>query len=477
MNLRTRLTAAMIAITLLVAAVLLFSGKVSQELIETRYEDVTYSGKSLLWQNIVSFQIHNMEMSIPSIARDRVLRKAIKNRDAEKIASGAASTYNLLSASKIITELVITDTQGNIIFSAPNKLSGKSDNPLINHAVREGKIHGNVVPNQNNGLSLSLVFPIYNRGKAIGVGIYQRDLKDALAEFKKSEGSDVIILDAKGQVSETTSDGLYRQLDVELPPLGERSFNIIDLGETINSVTIQPVTGDEDSLLGYLINVSDYTESYSKQQSSSLITYSVIIISILMAIFVTYWYIQRSLRPLQDNVGELQAISAGDLTGNIEVIGDCEIGQQQEAMRSMLENLRQMIQTIHDISAQMGNASQQLMTVTNETEMGVAQQQQETESVATAMNEMTATVSEVAQNAVRASEAANKANQESKEGLRLVQQTVESINTLATDVDHSSGLIHTLETEANNIGSVVDVIRGIAEQTNLLALNAAIEAA
>ncbi|WP_256142710.1 methyl-accepting chemotaxis protein, partial [Klebsiella variicola] len=39
------------------------------------------------------------------------------------------------------------------------------------------------------------------------------------------------------------------------------------------------------------------------------------------------------------------------------------------------------------------------------------------------------------------------------------------------------GITHKLGEFSNNIGSILDVIRGIAEQTNLLALNAAIEAA
>jgi methyl-accepting chemotaxis protein len=44
-------------------------------------------------------------------------------------------------------------------------------------------------------------------------------------------------------------------------------------------------------------------------------------------------------------------------------------------------------------------------------------------------------------------------------------------------VDRAANVIHRLEQDSDQIGTVLDVIKGIAEQTNLLALNAAIEAA
>ncbi len=44
-------------------------------------------------------------------------------------------------------------------------------------------------------------------------------------------------------------------------------------------------------------------------------------------------------------------------------------------------------------------------------------------------------------------------------------------------MESAVGITHKLGESSNNIGSILDVIRGIAEQTNLLALNAAIEAA
>ena len=104
-------------------------------------------------------------------------------------------------------------------------------------------------------------------------------------------------------------------------------------------------------------------------------------------------------------------------------------------------------------------------------------QQNETDLVATAMNEMTSTVEEVARNAEHASEAAREANTAAGNGYDVANQTKNEIDKLVSDVSHASEVIAKLEAESQNIGVVLDVIKGIAEQTNLLALNAAIEAA
>jgi methyl-accepting chemotaxis protein len=52
-----------------------------------------------------------------------------------------------------------------------------------------------------------------------------------------------------------------------------------------------------------------------------------------------------------------------------------------------------------------------------------------------------------------------------------------SIQSLASRVEETAVVIKKLEQDSNQVGVVLDVIKGIAEQTNLLALNAAIEAA
>ncbi len=62
-------------------------------------------------------------------------------------------------------------------------------------------------------------------------------------------------------------------------------------------------------------------------------------------------------------------------------------------------------------------------------------------------------------------------------GKSVVNKTHDSINDLANEVEKVSGVIGRLSQRSQDIGKVLEVIKGVSEQTNLLALNAAIEAA
>jgi methyl-accepting chemotaxis protein len=90
---------------------------------------------------------------------------------------------------------------------------------------------------------------------------------------------------------------------------------------------------------------------------------------------------------------------------------------------------------------------------------------------------MVATVSEVAKSAEAAFEAANRASAKSTEGEKSVHETLEFVTDLNTQIEKVSEELRSLQSETQNIGTVLDVIKSVAEQTNLLALNAAIEAA
>ncbi|SDH15691.1 methyl-accepting chemotaxis protein [Pseudomonas benzenivorans] len=181
--------------------------------------------------------------------------------------------------------------------------------------------------------------------------------------------------------------------------------------------------------------------------------------------------------PLQQSVAFAQRIAAGDLSQDMPVQRQDELGQLMAAMQRMTGSLRNLVGRIGSGVGQIAAAAEQLSAITAQTSAGVHTQKLETEQTATAMHQMAATVQEVAQNAEQASLAARDADREAQQGNQVVQQAVSQIGNLAAEVEQSAAAIQALNQESARIGGVLEVIRSVAEQTNLLALNAAIEAA
>ena len=177
-------------------------------------------------------------------------------------------------------------------------------------------------------------------------------------------------------------------------------------------------------------------------------------------------------------VGEVAGkLAAGDLTARLNLRNRDEMQQVANNFNQMAAQFSSAIQQIAESTTQLATASGQVATLAQESSRSLDQQRVETIQVATAMNQMATTVQEVARNASDAADAAEKADNASGSGRRIVEQAAFSIRELASGVERSASVIKLLAQDSDEIGAVLDVIKGIAEQTNLLALNAAIEAA
>ena len=154
-----------------------------------------------------------------------------------------------------------------------------------------------------------------------------------------------------------------------------------------------------------------------------------------------------------------------------------EVGAMALAIKMQASELRAVVGRVSDSGLQLKSSAESLAGTIEQTNIRVHEQQSQTDQVATAMHEMSATVQEVARNAAYAADGTAQAQQSTTEGRQVVNDTIASIRQVATGVQEAAQVINQLNSNAADIGTVVDVIRGIAEQTNLLALNAAIEAA
>ncbi len=216
----------------------------------------------------------------------------------------------------------------------------------------------------------------------------------------------------------------------------------------------------------------------AKSKSAAMIWFSLIagMLLAVAAVLVSLRVIARPIAEIASNLNEI-AEGEGNLNVSLEAKSEDEVGQLAHGFNKFVEKIRATIVTVNSSTAQLSAASEELSAVTVQTNQNVLQQQSEVEQVAAAMNEMAATVNEVAGNASQAADAAQQAMDATTSGRRVVEQTVETINGLAGEVGRAAEAIQTVESDSENISTILDVIKGIAEQTNLLALNAAIEAA
>ena len=307
----------------------------------------------------------------------------------------------------------------------------------------------------------------------VAIQYLRQDLRDAVSDLDVSLEGD----ENRNQL-ENFYDAYGEFVDAlnAMHTIVESRANIID---TNLSTEQQEVEGSLEQMSNSIIRDQEILGPQLKESTNNSITLTLILSSaaILFGTLAAYLLTVSITRPLQEAMNAANKLAQGDLTANVKQKGKDEVGQLLGSIQGTADNLRNMISTISNASTDLTSASQELSSITEKTSKGIQQQETETDMVATAMNEMTATVNEVASSASQAEETAQLANQQAISGSSIVQQAIETINQLADNVLNSSDKLHEVEVETNNIGGILDVIRGITDQTNLLALNAAIEAA
>jgi methyl-accepting chemotaxis protein len=199
-----------------------------------------------------------------------------------------------------------------------------------------------------------------------------------------------------------------------------------------------------------------------------------------LVLFATAFPIVSNLRKsIVDVVASLKDIAQedGDLTVRISTNNKDEIGDLVYWFNQFIEKLQGVVRDIGNSSKPLANLADNLNQVSGNARQTIAAQQMSAADAKAAVDNMTQSVGAVAQSASEAAAAASEASTAADDGQRVVNQTVNSIQSLAARVDETAVVIRKLEEDSNQVGVVLDVIKGIAEQTNLLALNAAIEAA
>lgn len=233
--------------------------------------------------------------------------------------------------------------------------------------------------------------------------------------------------------------------------------------------------------------------SESRESASSILNTTLLVLAISLVIggLLIYFIIRSIINPLNSLRNSAIRISEGDLTEQISIQSNDEIGELGKAFNVMKENLRNLVRKVEFSSEQVASsaeeltasadqtsaATEQVATAIQEVAMSAEKQTSGIDQTVNLLEEVSQGVVQVANSSSLVTDLSKQATIHAEAGGLSVDRTVEQMGSINTSVSESDSMIKSLHERTKQIGTILDVISGISDQTNLLALNAAIEAA
>ena len=168
----------------------------------------------------------------------------------------------------------------------------------------------------------------------------------------------------------------------------------------------------------------------------------------------------------------------GTLVGVFTLHNDLtEMYEQRNRIAQLNDRIYMSASHAQEISTTQTEAFQQLFQQLENTGRVATEQEQEAVSAAESMHVMAESMREAALKTSFSMEKSQTAQKEAQEGYEVVRRTIACITRVDEQTSKVAESMASLDTQAKDIGNVLELIKDVADQTNLLALNAAIEAA
>jgi methyl-accepting chemotaxis protein len=177
--------------------------------------------------------------------------------------------------------------------------------------------------------------------------------------------------------------------------------------------------------------------------------------------------IDQAKKDLEVKVNQLmnvaRAAAEGDLTVEVSVRGDDDMGRLGVALATMISDLKNVIGQIMESASQFAEGSRVVAESASYLSESAQNQAATVEEMSASIQQLSHAIVEINHNADAATSLAEKTSHLAKQGGDSVEQAIEAMVLI--------------KKSSEQVSDIIQVISEIASQTNLLALNAAIEAA
>jgi len=246
-----------------------------------------------------------------------------------------------------------------------------------------------------------------------------------------------------------------RRLDAFDRPLSEPVYSMSENG--MQALCIAPLFFEDGKYLGYLYLATD-TAAMNRAKNNYIILFTLVsvVVVVLLSLLIIYLFNHFISHRIKFIFRGLQEVKNGNLSTNIPVYSQDELGQMANSINELTASIRQIVQSIHEEIQRMRSSSNELSDSSQYMAEDANQLAAIAEEVASSMEQMVTNIQLNSQNAGETEKIAKIAAQEMTEVGKYSSESLSYIQEIAQKIS---------------------IINDIAFQTNLLSLNAAVEAA
>ena len=337
------------------------------------------------------------------------------------------------------------------------------------------------------GLMVTIATPVKRKGNGELMGVVGGDVTlDTLVEIINSVDfggiGHAFLTDANGPVIVSPDkDQVMKNLKDIYPGSNLRvaaGMQDVTLNGQDRIISFAPVAGLPSAqwYIGLSIDKDKAYAALSQFRTSAIIAMLIAVAAIAGLLGLLIPVLMRPLTTMGRAMRDI-AEGEGDLTRRLTVQNKDEFGELATSFNRFVERIHASISEVSSATRLVHDLSEKVVSASNASISGSEEQSMRTNSVAAAINELGAATQEIARNAADASQHASGASEQAHGGRAVVEEAISAMTALSQRISESCAQIETLNASTDEIGKILDVIKGISQQTNLLALNAAIEAA
>lgn len=419
---------------------------------------------------------------------------------------------DLLEANNDLMTLVSLVNTKDIIFTS-DKVNGLtttdiSDRAYLQEAKDTKKLAvSEVITNKTNGTQgIAICLPVYVNNKYVGsilTFVKFSLVTDLVKDTKVGENGYAYIVDNKGDDRGTL---VYHPVT----ELVEKKFNLyadgnkelnafLDKMKTENTASGKYVKDGNTRNVKFmnfenwsLVIIIDEDDLNATSTAIRNMTIIAVIIAIFLAMFIGYFVINSSIvKPIRILQKSMAKAGNGDLTELVNIKTKDEIEELALSYNQMIENQRNTLTSISNISQTMTSSAEELTASSEEVNASseevsqnindmmknILSEEEMMKSVEREMNKLNGSIEVSSELTNKSQGVCMSALDVAEEGRSGVKSSVNSMADISTSTTVIIESFSELNVQAKKVTGISETIKGIAEQINLLALNASIEAA